>query len=145
MEAHEHKKIMGLDMGMKRIGVAISDDDQIMSHPLNVVQCKNRDHDILTLCQLAREYGVGRIVMGLSRRSDGSLSPTGEKTVRYAKRLERALGLPVVYVDESNTTVEADQVLDAAEVSRDKRRKVVDMLAASLILNRYLEGEREEL
>ncbi len=136
---------MGLDMGMRRIGVALSNAERTLAQPLSVIQCKNRDRDISAISDLAKENEVGLLVMGLSRRSNGELSPTGEKARRYAKRLKRVLGLPVEFVDEANTTAEADEVLSAARVSRDKRLKVVDMLAASLILKRYLDGEREQL
>ena len=136
---------MGLDMGLKRIGVALGDLDHGLSHPFCVIECKNRDRDIQAISDLVNDKQVGLIVMGLSRSANGELSATGEKARRYAKRLERRLGIPVKFVDEANTTVEADEVLHAAQVSREKRRKVVDMLAASLILKRYLEGEREQL
>jgi putative Holliday junction resolvase len=134
---------MALDVGHKRIGIAISDETGTAAQPLCVVERKNRDADFLQISRLVADNKVEKIVVGVARQSNGELGPVAKKTQSFSRRLGRALKLPVDFVDEANTTVEANQVLMAAHMSRDRRKKVVDMLAASLILRRYLDGERE--
>lgn len=136
--------ILALDLGQKRIGVAVSDPGRKLALPLTTIAHVNRDADLRAVAALAAEQGAGLIVLGLPRRTDDSEGPEAEKARRFGQRLERFLGLPVVYVDEWETTAEVHQRLIAVDVSRDKRRQVVDKLAAALILERYLEGRGVE-
>ena len=138
------KRILALDLGRRRIGVAVSDPAHTLAQPLCVIERKNRDHDLRAIRDLAREQQAGLIVVGLPRQADDSLTPAGQAMLRFARRLQRMLSLPVETVDEWETTVEATQVLLQADVSRQGRRRVVDKVAAGLILKRYLEhgGER---
>ena len=132
---------MALDVGQSRIGVAISDRAKTLAQPLKVIQRQNRDQVIREVGDLVRAQDAGLIVLGLPEKSDQELGPAAEAVKRLGERLSRALDLPVAYVDEFETTVEAEEVLLAADMSREKRRKVVDMLAASLILKRYLDEQ----
>ena len=138
------KRILALDLGTRRIGVALSDPGRRLAQPLCVIQRRNRDADLRAIAELARRHEVGLIVVGLPRQADDSLSPTGQAMLRFARRLQRMLDMPVETVDEWETTVEADQVLLEADLSRRGRRRVVDKVAAGIILKRYLEqgGER---
>ena len=138
------KRILALDLGARRIGVAVSDPGRILAQPLCVIQRRNRDRDLRAIAELARRHQAELIVVGLPRQADDSLGPAGQGMLRFARRLQRVLGIPVETVDEWETTVEATQVLLEADVSRRGRRRVVDKLAAGLILKRYLEqgGER---
>lgn len=136
--------ILALDLGQKRIGVAVSDPGRKLALPLTTIAHVNRDADLRAVAALAAEQGAGLIVLGLPRRTDDSEGPEAQKARRFGQRLQRFLGLPVVYVDEWETTAEVHQRLIAVDVSRDKRRQVVDKLAAALILERYLEGRGVE-
>jgi len=135
---------MALDVGRARIGVALSDPGRSLAHPHGVIQRKNRDQVVREVGRLAAEHQVGLLVLGLPLAGEGRTGDAARAVLALGRRLERALGLAVEYVDEFETTVEAEQALLAADVSRARRRQVVDMLAASLILRRYLEGQREE-
>ncbi len=139
------KRILALDLGARRIGVAVSDPGRSLAQPLCVLPRKNRDTDLRAIRDLALAQQAGIIVVGLPRQADDSLTPTGQAMLRFARRLQRMLGVPVETVDEWETTAEATQVLLEADVSRQGRRRVVDKLAASLILKRYLEHGGEKL
>ncbi|MGD9124031.1 MAG: Holliday junction resolvase RuvX [Desulfarculaceae bacterium] len=138
------ERILALDFGEKRIGVAVSDPGGTIAKPLCVLRRKNRDTDIKAISELVREQEAGRLVLGLPRKSASELGPLAERVLRLGKRLQRVLELPITYVDEFETTAEAEQALIAADMSRQRRRQVVDMLAASLILRRYLDGQGQE-
>ncbi len=139
------KRILALDLGSRRIGVAVSDPGRHLAQPLCVIQRRNRDSDLRAIGELVRKHQVGLLVVGLPRQADDSLTPAGQGMLRFARRLQRALGVPVETVDEWETTVEATRLLLEADVSRRGRRRVVDKLAASLILKRYLEQGGEAL
>lgn len=141
MRVHAKKRILALDVGERRIGVAVSDRAAALAQPLCVIQRKNRDQVVKEVGELARAQDAGLIVLGLPEKSDQEPGPAAEAIRRLGRRLSRALDLPVAYVDEFETTIEAEEALIAADMSREKRRKVVDMLAASLILARYLKEQ----
>lgn len=136
-------RILALDVGHKRIGVAVSDLEGRLAQPLLVYTRKNRDQDAKALAKLAKEQQAGLLVVGLPRKSADELGPAAEKAMSLGKRVARLAGLPLEFVDEFETTAQAEQVLLAADASRGKRREVIDKLAACLILERYLGGERE--
>jgi len=132
---------MALDVGEKRIGVALSDPLGLMAHPLEVVQ---RDRALERLKEIALSYGVQEVVVGLPLLPDGSLGIQAQRIREFARELEASLGLPVRYWDESFTTWEAERLLIEADQSRRKRRKVKDKVAAALILQGYLEARRRD-
>ena len=136
-------RILALDYGKSRIGVAISDETASIALPLCVLPQINRDKDLKAIRGLILEHEVALIVMGLPRRSESELGPAAEHIMRFGKRLERFCGLPLEFIDEFETTVEAEQVLLEADVSRQKRRQAVDKLAAQVILKRYLDAHKE--
>jgi putative Holliday junction resolvase len=131
---------MALDVGERRIGVALSDAGRMTANPWLVLHRKNRDADIAALARVAREQEVVELVIGLPLNSEDRIGSSAEKVIRLGRRLERVLGLPVTYVDEWESTVEAQEALLAADTSRAKRREVVDKLAATVILRRFLDG-----
>ena len=137
-------RILALDLGHKRIGVAVSDPGRAIAQPLCVIECAGRDQDVRAIGQLAAQQEATLIVLGLPRRSDDTIGPEAEKALAFAKRLTRVLGLPVALVDEWETTVEAQELLISGGASRARRRQVVDKLAAALILRRYLDGRGVE-
>ena len=135
------KRILALDVGARRIGAALSDLSGALAQPLNVIQRKNRDQVIKDVAELVRAHEVGLIVLGLPEKSEEAPGPAALAIRRRGQRLSRVLNLPVAYIDEFETTVEAEQALLSADVGRQKRRRVVDKLAAALILQRYLKEQ----
>lgn len=137
-------RVLALDLGHKRIGVAVSDPERAIAQPLCVIACAGRDQDVAAIGQVAVAQEATLIVLGLPRRTDDTLGPEAAKALAFGKRLGRVLGLPVAYVDEWETTVEAQELLISGGASRARRRQVVDKLAAALILRRFLEGRGVE-
>jgi len=133
-------RIMGLDVGEKRIGVAVSDPMGWTAQGLEVIVSKGSyEADINRIKEVAQKYEVGRVVIGLPKNMDGSSGPQVEKIKLFASRLSKALGLPVELWDERLTTVAAEKLLIGADLSRARRRQVVDKMAAALILQGYLD------
>lgn len=132
--------VLALDVGLKRIGLAVSDPERRTATPLLVYERINRDADVAAIGQIAGEQGATLIVVGLPARAGGELSPEGERILSLAKRLQRRIGLPVELMDEALSTVEAHEVMIEAGVSRAKRKQVVDRAAAAVILRRWLEA-----
>ncbi len=134
-------RIIGLDLGSKTIGVAVSDELGISAQPLKVIPRRGGMADMQALAGLAAEYGVELVVLGLPLNMDGSAGPAAEKVREFGSRLEQATALKVDFWDERLTTASAERVLMAADVSRAKRKQVIDKMAASLILQGYLERQ----
>lgn len=131
-------RIMGLDVGKRRIGIAISDELGITAQALTTLE-KGRFEEILkTIRALAQKYEVKEIVVGLPRHMNGDLGKEGDEIVNFGKTLGKELGISVVFWDERLSTVAAERALLAGDVSRVKRRKVIDKIAASWILGGYL-------
>ena len=132
-------RILALDVGTKRIGLAVSDPLGITAQGLEVLIRKDRASDLERLVEVAREWQVQRIVVGLPRHMDGRLGSAAPAILELVETLKEALGVEVVTWEERLTTVEAERVLIQADVSRRRRRQVVDQLAAVLILQNYLD------
>ncbi len=135
-------KILGLDVGHKRIGVALSDELGWTAQPYTTLGRKGLAKDLSALREIVEREGVAEIVVGLPRNMNGSEGPQARKARRFAEEVRRALGLPVVEWDERLSSVAAERVLIEADVSRKKRRGQVDKLAAVLILQGYLDSDR---
>lgn len=136
----ETMKIMGLDYGSRRIGVAVCDDLGIAAQGVGTVIRKNRDSDLTAIVELTTRYGVERIVVGYPLRLDGSEGIQCEKVNRFIRRLQTRLTIPVVRHDETLSTKEAEEILRKTGVRREKHRELVDRLAASIILQDYLDA-----
>ncbi len=132
-------RVMGLDVGTKTIGVAISDPVRILASPIQTLSRRSVRADAAVLQGLVEERGVDAIVVGLPFELDGSEA----RSARLARQVGDALGaltqLPVHYVDERYTSVEAERQLIAARVSRDRRKQIIDQAAAVLILQSFLD------
>jgi putative Holliday junction resolvase len=135
----ESGRILCLDMGEKRIGLALSDPLGITAQGLEVWIRRNRQADLDHLLQVAREYQVHQIVVGLPRHMDGRPGDAAAGILEFAGALGEALKVPVIPWDERLTTAAAERLLIHADVSRRRRRQVVDQLAAVLILQSYLD------
>ncbi|MFA5675888.1 MAG: Holliday junction resolvase RuvX [Christensenellales bacterium] len=130
------KRIMGVDIGEKRIGIAVSDPLGITAQGLETYTRKGNDAEYIA--RRAREMGASLIVAGLPLNMNGSEGPSA-KMVREFMGEVSSLGLPVEFIDERLTTVSAERILIEADVSRKKRRQVVDKIAAVYILRTYLD------
>lgn len=135
-------RILGLDVGDKRIGVAVSDPLGMTAQGVTVIRREDPERDLERLGRLARELGVRQVVVGLPRRTDGTLGTEARVVGDFAARLERVLGIPVVLWDERFTSAAAEKLLVSADVRRARRRRVIDKVAAALILQNYLEARR---
>jgi len=131
-------KILALDYGSKRIGVAVSDPLGITAQPVTVINRKGKKKDIPEILGIIKEREVGKIVVGLPLNMNGSKGTLYDDVKKFGALLESKSGLPVDYLDERLTTVQAEKVLLSGDVSRSKRRKVIDKTAAVLILQNYL-------
>ena len=135
-------RALGLDVGERRIGVALSDPEGILAVALTVIEAKSDDDALRRVIALAGEHEVERIVIGLPLSLDGSLGPQAQKVQSFAESLRGYTELPVVTWDERYSTVDAERVLVEAGVKREKRKKHVDSVAAAFILQGYLDRER---
>jgi len=134
-------RIMALDLGDRRIGVAVSDALGWTAQGVGVVERHRDGREIGEIERIVREREVSEIVVGLPRNMDGSIGPRGEICIAFAEMLRGKLQLPVHLWDERLTTAAAERTLLEADVSRRKRRQVVDKLAATLILQHYLDSK----
>ncbi|OXM15421.1 Holliday junction resolvase RuvX [Paenibacillus herberti] len=133
-------RILGLDYGDRRIGVALSDPMGWTAQGLEVLQRRDGS-ELQRLAQLVIEHEVTEIVVGLPKNMNGTIGPRGEICIAFAEELRQLVNLPVHLWDERLTTVSAERTLIEADVSRKKRKQVVDKLAASLILQNYLDSK----
>jgi len=136
-------RTMGLDFGDKRIGVAVSDAFGWTAQGVEVIERKREGGDLERISELVREYGVDAIVVGLPKNMNGSIGPRGELCMAFAEQLRQALSVPVHLWDERLTTVAAQRTLLEADVSRRKRKQVVDKMAATLLLQNYLDSRQK--
>lgn len=133
-------RTMGLDLGTKTIGVAISDALGMTAQPITTVRRTNLKADLQALKDLAAEREVTHVVIGMPFNMDGSEGPRADATRQFAATLEKQLGLTVELWDERLSTVSAQRVLLEADLSRERRKKVVDTVAAAIILQGWLEA-----
>ncbi len=131
---------LGLDYGDRRIGVALSDELGWTAQALEVIENRTEATVLARIEQLVLENQVGEIVVGLPKNMNGTIGPKGELCRAFAERLREQLGLPIHLWDERLTTVSAQRTLIDADVSRKKRKQVVDKMAAAIILQNYLES-----
>lgn len=134
-------RMMGLDYGDKTIGVAVSDEFGWTAQGIEVIRRRKPEDDLDRLRQLANEYEVTSIVVGLPKNMNNTIGPRGELCIAFSDTLKDALQMPVVMWDERLTTVSAQRTLLEADVSRKKRKQVVDKMAAALILQNYLDSK----
>ena len=132
------KRVMGIDYGDARTGVALSDLLCSIVGSTSVVPSRNRDKAITDIVRIAKEQEVGQIVVGLPRNMDGSEGPRAQLCREFAELLRDATGLEVIMWDERRTTVEAHNILSQHNYHGQKRKNTVDAVAASLILEGYL-------
>lgn len=140
-------RIMGLDYGSRTVGVAISDAMQITAQGIEIIRRKDENKLRQTLArieELIEEYEVTEIVLGFPKNMNDTLGPRVEATLEFKDKLERRTGLPVAVWDERLTTVSADKTMMEAGIRRENRKEYVDMIAAVLILQGFLDRRAME-
>ena len=135
-------RILGLDLGDKTIGVAVSDALGYTAQGLKVIKRQNLANDLKELNKIIADYQIGKIVVGLPRNMDGSIGPQAKKVYRFIELLGAEFGLPIISVDERLTTKAAEAILLEGNLRRAKRKRVIDKIAASIILQGYLDSIR---
>ena len=138
-------RILGLDVGSRRIGVAVSDPLGITAQGLETLQRRNKRHDFEHLQRLIQEYDVREIVVGLPLRMSGAEGIQSDKMQGFAEELRKRFRLPVHLWDERLTSAEANRLLRETHLSIEKRGKAVDRMAAVLILQGWMENRRRTL
>jgi putative Holliday junction resolvase len=133
------RALMGLDLGTKTIGVAVSDRFLRIASPLTVLRRRKLREDAAALGRLAAEREIGGLVLGLPRNMDGSEGPRAQSARAFARNVAGALGLPVALWDERLSTMEAERALLEADASRRRRAEVIDQVAAGIILQGFLD------
>lgn len=140
-------RIMGLDFGSKTVGVAVSDPLGYTAQGVETI-VRREENKLRQTCQrieaLIKEYEITSIVLGYPKNMDDSVGERARKTEEFKVMLERRTGLPVILWDERLTTVEADEILEESGVPRSERKKVIDKIAAGIILQSYLNCRQEE-
>ncbi len=143
---HEKRmRIMGLDFGSKTVGVAMSDELLITAQGLDTIRRESENKLRKTLQkieELVKEYKVEKIVLGLPKNMNGTIGDRAEKSLEFKETLERRCNVPVIMWDERLTTVEAHRTMITTGVKRQDKDKYVDCIAAVLILQGYLDMER---
>lgn len=136
-------RYMGLDVGDKTIGVAVSDELGITANPLTTIaRTGSIKRDIGEVRRIAEECKVGRIVVGMPFMLDGSVGVQAEKVKEFIEELRKRIKIKIVEWDERLTTVEVERILIASDQSREKRKKVIDKMAASVLLRSYMDREQ---
>jgi len=139
-------RIMGIDYGDRKIGIAVSDQLGWTAQGVEtIVRQPGLAKDLDKIREIAQKYAVVKVVVGLPRNMNGTTGPMGEKALAFAEKTRQHLQLPVETWDERLTTVAAERLLISADVRRAKRRQVIDKMAASIMLQGYLDAHTSDL
>jgi len=138
------QRILGMDVGARRIGLAVSDPLGITAQGIETLERRNKRTDFGILERVIKRYEVGEIVVGYPIRMSGNTGSQSEKMAAFADELRRRFALPVHLWDERLTTAEAHRILDQTEMSTKRRSEVIDQMAAVLILQSFLQARSQE-
>ena len=131
-------RIMGLDIGDKTIGVAVSDIMGITAQGVKTIRRESKKKDIEELKNIIKERQVNKIVSGLPKNMNGTLGPQGEKVLKFCDLIKEETGLEIDFWDERLTTVEAHKTMNFLDVNKNKKRDIVDTISAVYILETYI-------
>ncbi len=131
-------RLLGLDLGTKTLGIALSDTSFTLANPLKTIKFSNYDDLLEELFQIIREYEIGKIVLGLPKNMDNSLGFASKRSIEFKEFLEKHIDLPIILVDERLSTKEAEMYLLNEDMRRKKRKEHIDAVAASIILDTYI-------
>ncbi len=137
-------RILGIDFGTKRIGVAMSDELLLTAQGLDTIQRKELKSDLALIKGIVDSNGVGEVIVGLPLNMNGTYSEKTREAVLFADDLGKAIGVPVKTWDERLTSMQADRAMLEGDMSRTKRRKLSDKLAAQIILQSYLDSRKRD-
>ncbi len=135
-------RILCLDPGRKRIGLALSDETELIATPLGVIQVRSPEQVYNEVARLVKQHQAGKVVIGLPLQLNGQEGIEAERARTFAAELQKYLTVPIAFMDERLTSVAAERLLLEAGQRRDKRRANIDATAAALILQTYLDLER---
>lgn len=130
-------KILGLDWGQKRIGVAISDSEKLMAFPKTSIQ--NNNEAIKKIGEICKKENVNLIVLGYPYNLEGEQNESTVAVEKFAKRLNEELNIDIDFIDERLTSVQSDSIITSINIKKEDRKKETDIIAASLILKNYLD------
>lgn len=136
-------RVLGLDVGDATIGVAVSDPLFITAQGIKTIFRKGIKKDMADLGEIIEEYDVDRVVMGLPKNMNNTLGPQGEKVIKFSEKFQKRFrDIEIIFIDERLTTVSAERTLIGGDVRREKRKELIDKVAATYILQSYLDKER---
>jgi putative Holliday junction resolvase len=137
-------RVVGLDVGERRIGVAVSDPGGRTAQPLTVVQRKSDEQAVAEIVKIINDYEAGGLIYGMPLEEDGDYGEQANATEEFIGSLRQSLEIPITGQDERYTTIEAEKILIAQDVPRKRRREIIDKIAASIILQGYLDRSHEQ-
>ncbi|HEY3276814.1 MAG TPA: Holliday junction resolvase RuvX [Syntrophorhabdaceae bacterium] len=137
-------RVLSLDVGDRRIGLALSDPTHTLAQALEVLTRTTAKKDLEALKKIAVDHDVGEIVVGLPKDLSGAMGKRGQSVADFAAEIERVTGLPVVLWDERFSTNEANRIFEMHQVNSKKRKPFIDMMAAQIILQGYLDGKKNQ-
>ncbi len=132
------ERFLGLDVGTKTIGVAVSDPLGITAQPVTTVIRKSNKEDFQAIKDFIDEYNIKTVIVGMPYNMNGTIGPSGEMAKKFGEKLKNKYGINIIYIDERNTTKMAEQVLISGKVRRENRKTHIDKIAAVFILETYL-------
>lgn len=138
------ERILGFDVGDKTIGVAVSDLLQFTAQGITTIKRTNKKDDYNAVEALINEYDVKKVVIGLPKNMNGTIGPQAEKTIKFADKVKNKFKVEIIYIDERLTTMSAERILIEGDVRRENRKKYIDKVAATYILQQYLDSQRKE-
>lgn len=132
-------RYLGLDIGDKTIGIAVSDPFFITAQGIKTIFRTNEDSDIKELLNIIEEYNIIKIIAGLPKNMNNTIGPQGQKVIKFIEKLKLYTNIEVIFQDERLTTVSAERILIEGNVSRKKRKQIIDKVASTYILQSYLD------
>ncbi|MBP2025315.1 Holliday junction resolvase RuvX [Peptoniphilus stercorisuis] len=134
------EKILGLDVGDKWIGVAISDPLGFTAQGLKTIKRESNKQTYEEIYEIIKENDILKVVVGLPKNMNNTIGPQSEKVMKFATKLHNKYGIEIIYIDERMSTMSAQRILIEADVRREHRKKYVDKIAATYILQTYLDS-----
>jgi putative holliday junction resolvase len=138
VEVQPRRRILAIDYGRKRIGLALSDELRLTAQPLSTLARVNRQSDVRSLREICRQYAVARVIVGHPLHMTGEAGEMADEAARFAARLRKELGLEVELMDERLTSWEAEQMTAGSKSDANGKRQPVDDIAAAVLLREYL-------
>lgn len=135
------ERILGLDVGDKTIGVAVSDLLQFTAQGLTTIKRTSNKEDYNAIEALINEYDPKQIVVGLPKNMNNTIGPQGEKTIKFAEKIKNKFKVEIIYIDERLSTKSAERILIEGDVRRENRKKFIDKVAAQVILQQHLDSK----